>query len=119
LPNGGRWLQLDARIDLEIAVASCDELLPGLYDETPRHRPIINETRGRGFFRQLSPLFKADKATLAIAAQRDGSLRVTYAGWDDARVILGGSRSSWAGVGIPQGASIGGHPPDLRDLQGL
>jgi hypothetical protein len=24
----------------------------GGHDETPRHRPIINETRGRGFFRQ-------------------------------------------------------------------
>jgi hypothetical protein len=70
-----------------------------------------------------SPLLKADKATLAIAAQRDGSLRVTYAGWDDARVILRGSRSNWSGPRGRCGDSAGGvhrwPPPHLRDLQSL
>jgi hypothetical protein len=42
-----------------------------------------------------SPLLSADpKATLTFSAEKDGSLRVIYAGWDD-----GGSRPSGRGGG--------------------
>jgi hypothetical protein len=33
-----------------------------------------------------SPLLKADSAGLLCAVQKDGTLRVTYSGWDDAKV---------------------------------
>jgi hypothetical protein len=36
-----------------------------------------------------SPLFKAETATIVLAKQPDGKIRVTYAGWEDARVVLG------------------------------
>jgi hypothetical protein len=35
-----------------------------------------------------SPLLSADpKATLTFSAEKDGSLRVTYQGWEDAKVF--------------------------------
>jgi hypothetical protein len=37
-----------------------------------------------------SPLLKADSATIAFAAEKDGSLRVRYAGWEEAKVFRPG-----------------------------
>jgi hypothetical protein len=37
-----------------------------------------------------SPLLKADSATIAFNANVDGSLRVRYAGWDEAKVLRPG-----------------------------
>lgn len=48
-------------------------------DETPAKRPP-------------DALFKADRATVVFDAQKNGTLRVTYQGWDDAKVILPGER---------------------------
>jgi hypothetical protein len=38
--------------------------------------------------RGIPPLFKADTANLRVSASKDGKLRVVYAGWDDAKVVL-------------------------------
>jgi hypothetical protein len=38
----------------------------------------------------IPPLLKADVATLVFSASKDGKLRVTYAGWDDAKTVLEG-----------------------------
>ena len=40
----------------------------------------------------IPPLLKADRVTLAVEATKDGKLRVTYQGWDDAKVVLPGQR---------------------------
>jgi hypothetical protein len=39
---------------------------------------------------QIAPLFKAETVNIAVSASKDGKLRVVYAGWDDAKIILGG-----------------------------
>jgi hypothetical protein len=39
----------------------------------------------------IPPLLKADTATLAFSASKDGKLRVTYAEWDDARPCASGA----------------------------
>jgi hypothetical protein len=36
------------------------------------------------------PLLKAEVAVLSFSASKDGKLRVTYTGWDDAKVALEG-----------------------------
>ena len=41
----------------------------------------------------LPPLFKADSATLAFYASKDGKLTVTYQGWDASKGVLGGTIS--------------------------
>jgi hypothetical protein len=39
----------------------------------------------------ISPLLKADpKVTLTFSAERDGLMRVTYQGWEDAKVFKPG-----------------------------
>jgi hypothetical protein len=41
--------------------------------------------------RPVSPLLKADpKATLTFSAEKDGLMRVTYQGWEDAKVLKPG-----------------------------
>jgi hypothetical protein len=40
----------------------------------------------------IPPLFKADKATLAFSATKDGKVTVTYQGWEDHKVVLKGQR---------------------------
>jgi hypothetical protein len=40
--------------------------------------------------RPVSPLFKADKATLTLSREAGGKMRVVYTGWDDAKVLLAG-----------------------------
>jgi hypothetical protein len=48
---------------------------------------------------EISPIFKADKVTLAVSREKDGKLRVVYAGWDDAKVVRpDGWRASSQGV---------------------
>ena len=39
----------------------------------------------------LPPLFKADSATLAFYATKDGKLNVTYQGWESGKVVPGGT----------------------------
>jgi hypothetical protein len=36
---------------------------------------------------EIAPLLKADKITLTISAENNGQIRVTYADWDDAKVV--------------------------------
>jgi hypothetical protein len=39
---------------------------------------------------ETSPLLKADAGTLAFSTNSDGSLRVRYGGWDEAKVLRPG-----------------------------
>ena len=39
----------------------------------------------------ISPIFTADKVTLAVSREKDGKLPIAYAGWDDVKVILLGT----------------------------
>jgi hypothetical protein len=39
---------------------------------------------------QIAPLFKAETVNIAVSPSKNGKLRVVYAGWDDAKVILRG-----------------------------
>jgi hypothetical protein len=41
-----------------------------------------------------SPLLKADSATIAFSANADGSLRVRYAGWEEAKVCSARAKAS-------------------------
>jgi hypothetical protein len=41
---------------------------------------------------KIPPLFKADTATVTCARHVDGKIRVTYGGWDDAKVVPVGVR---------------------------
>ena len=36
------------------------------------------------------PLFRADTANLAFSADKEGKVRIVYAGWDDAKVLTPG-----------------------------
>ena len=65
--------------------------------------PHLAEFRGNKINTPMptsSALLKADpKATLTFSAEKDGKLRVTYAGWEDPRVFQAGSgSSSWPEV---------------------
>jgi hypothetical protein len=44
----------------------------------------------------ISPIFKADKVTLAVSREKDGKLRLGYAGMDDTKVVRLRA-SSWGG----------------------
>ena len=35
----------------------------------------------------IAPIFIADKISLAVLREKDGKLRVVYAGWGDAKVV--------------------------------
>jgi hypothetical protein len=37
--------------------------------------------------RPIDPVFSADSVVLAILAEKDGKLRLVYAGWDDTKVV--------------------------------
>ena len=37
--------------------------------------------------KQISPIFISDKGNLAVSREKDGKLRLIYAGWDDAKVV--------------------------------
>jgi hypothetical protein len=37
---------------------------------------------------QISPIFISDKVTLQVSREKDGNLRLGYAGWDDFKAVL-------------------------------
>ena len=63
-----------------------------------------------------SPLLSADNATITFAAQKDGSLRVTYKGWEDAKIFRPGEyvdvHARGAGEGSSGGVPLPGPAPD-------
>ena len=54
----------------------------------------------------ISPIFTADKVTLAVSREKDGKLRLVYGGWDNANVVkpdgYGQARSGWSGGSYPR-----------------
>jgi hypothetical protein len=71
-----------------------------------------------------SPLLKADSATIAFSANADGSLRVRYSGWEEAKVFRPGesielvtrSGQVWA---YRRGEPVKGPAPDpYKDWDG-
>jgi hypothetical protein len=36
----------------------------------------------------IAPIFIADSVSLAVSREKDGKLRIVYAGWDDFKVVL-------------------------------
>ena len=57
----------------------------------------------------ISPIFTADSVTITVSREKDGKLRIVYAGWDNANVVqpngYGQARSGWRGGSTP---SLGG-----------
>src|SRR5262249_37587191 len=65
----------------------------------PRRRPVDDgrlrrcRERGRFWHHPLPskapdrPIFIADSISLAVSREKDGKLRIVYAGWDDAKVV--------------------------------
>jgi hypothetical protein len=53
----------------------------------------------------MAPIFIADSVSLAVSREKDGKLRIVYAGWDDAKVVqpggYGQARSGWSGGSYP------------------
>ena len=39
----------------------------------------------------IAPIFIAEKVSLAVSREKDGKLRLVYAGWDDVKVVLLGT----------------------------
>jgi len=35
----------------------------------------------------IAPIFIADKVSVVVSREKDGKLRLVYAGWDDAKVV--------------------------------
>jgi hypothetical protein len=35
----------------------------------------------------IAPIFKADSVSLHVSREKDGKLRLVYAGWEDAKVV--------------------------------
>lgn len=68
--------------------------------------------------RPTSPLFKADTAALHLKAEKNGTVRVTYAGWDDAKVLLAGEALvvRWKEGQVHLYRTPPGPPIDYRDL---
>src|SRR5437588_12444829 len=55
---------------------------------------------------------KAENVMLGVRHEKEGKLRVTYSGWDDAKTVLDGQAFELSGPpGRPRGASI---PSPLR-----
>ena len=54
---------------------------------------------------QISPIFISDKVTLHVSREKDGKLRLVYAGWDDAKVFsltaAGKLAGGWKGETYP------------------
>ncbi len=44
---------------------------------------------------QISPIFISDKVTLRVSREKDGKLRLVYAGWDDAKVVQLNGCGGW------------------------
>jgi hypothetical protein len=49
----------------------------------------------------IAPVFIADKVSLAVSREKDGKLRLVFAGWDEAKVVqpdgCGQARRGWKG----------------------
>jgi hypothetical protein len=58
----------------------------------------------------IPPLFKADTATLAFSASKDGKLSVNYQGWDVGKVVLEGQvfEVRWGPQGVEERIVEGG-----------
>ena len=41
--------------------------------------------------KQIPPIFISDKGNLAVSREKDGKLRLLYAGWNDVKVVLLGT----------------------------
>jgi len=57
----------------------------------------------------IGPIFIADSVSLAVSREKDGKLRIVYAGWDNANVVqpngYGQARSGWRRIyPLPGGA---------------
>jgi hypothetical protein len=65
-----------------------------------------------------SALLKADSAGLVCAAQKDGTLRVTYSGWDDAKGPRRGGRCSRSGTWVAR-SMCSGSPAEPIDFRAL
>src|SRR5258708_8480753 len=54
---------------------------------------------------QISPIFIADDVVLTVSREKDGKLRLVYAGWDDTKVVqpdgCGQARRRWKGETYP------------------
>ena len=63
----------------------------------------------------IARIFIADSISLAVSREKDGKLRIVYAGWDNANVVqpdgYGQARGGWRGGSTP---SLGGgaNPPE-------
>jgi alkylation response protein AidB-like acyl-CoA dehydrogenase len=57
----------------------------------------------------ITPLLKADTATLTFSASKDGKLRATYAEWDDARACASGAMVERGGSIDDRGLDCPGH----------
>ena len=56
--------------------------------------PCLDETNLPDFDpskQQTAPIFIAGKVSLAVSSEKDGKLRLVYAGWDHAKVLLLGT----------------------------
>ena len=45
------------------------------------------ETNPRQKVPEISPIFTADNAKLHVSREKDGKLRLVYAGWNDAKIV--------------------------------
>ena len=66
-----------------------------------------------------APIFIADSVSLAVSREKDGKLRIVYAGWDNANVVqpggYGQARSGWSGESIPLPGEALTPPPKNED----
>ena len=62
----------------------------------------------------IAPIFIADSISLAVSREKNGNLRIVYAGWDNANVVqpdgYGQARGGWEAVLTPLTASAGPPP---------
>ena len=63
----------------------------------------------------IAPIFIADSVSLAVSREKDGKLRIVYAGWDNANVVqpdgYGQARGGWEAdlTPLPRGST---DPPE-------
>ena len=69
----------------------------------------------------ISPIFTADSVTITVSREKDGKLRIVYAGWDDYKVAqpdevleLGPARRAWRAESCLAGRG-GADPPEKLD----
>src|SRR5260370_28065 len=66
---------------------------------------------------QISPIFIADDVVLTVSREKDGKLRLGYAGWDDTKVVqpdgCGQARRGWKGGCYPPAGASDDPPQKL------